>query len=193
MIRHLLFFFLFLRPAGLFARLRGYDLFRLALAVQIFRWQSTAFTTMVTLYQEKSPMLLPVPFGIDPDQYRFMEIFLYGPYGLLIMTGIVYLVWVHGEPYATIRPMTFRKTWELIGLCFFAPWVPSLLLDAFLVKMGWGGPAIIIPWHVTILAIEVVLTSVGLNAVFGIPASRSVRLGGVAGAAFLVFAGLLIR
>ncbi|MBF0401187.1 MAG: hypothetical protein HQL90_10515 [Magnetococcales bacterium] len=193
MVRSLLLFFLLLQPAGLFSRLRGYDLFRLALVLQFFRWQSTALTTMVTLYQERSPMLLPVPFGIDPERYRFIEIFLYGPYGMVIMTGIAYLVWVRGEAYATIRPMTFRKTWELIGLCFFAPWVPSLLLDALLVKMGLGGPAIIIPWHVTILAIEVVLTSVGLNAVFGIPLPRAVWLGGVAGAAFLVFAGLLIR
>ncbi|MBF0162196.1 MAG: hypothetical protein HQL88_07900 [Magnetococcales bacterium] len=185
--------FLLLRPSGLFARMRGYDLLPLALILQAFRWHSTALTTMVSLYQERSPMLLPVPFGIDPDRYRWMEIFAYGPYGLLIITGIAYLVWVRGEPHATIKPMTFRKCWELIGLCFFAPWLPSLLLDAFLVKMGWGGPAIIIPWHVTILAVEMVLTCVGLHAVFGIPFPRALRLGALAGIAFLVFAGLLVR
>ncbi|MEO5340304.1 MAG: hypothetical protein H7837_07290 [Magnetococcus sp. MYC-9] len=192
MIKNLL-LFLLLQPTALFTRMRGYDLFRLALFLQFFRWQSTAFTTMVTLYQERSPMLLPVPFGVDPERYRLMEIFAYGPYGLLVMTGIAYLVWVRGEPHATIKPMSFRKSWELIGLCFFAPWLPSLLLDAFLVKMGWGGPAVIIPWHVTILAVEVVLTGVGLNAVFGIPWPRAVRLAVLAGLAFLVFAGVLIR
>ncbi|MEO5362143.1 MAG: hypothetical protein H7838_00760 [Magnetococcus sp. DMHC-8] len=192
MIRHLL-LFLLLQPTGLFTRMRGYDLFRLALLLQFFRWQSTALTTMVSLYQERSPMLLPVPFGLDPELYRLVEIFLYGPYGLVIMTGIVYLVWVRGAPHATIRPMTFRKTWELVGLCFFGPWLPSLLLDAWLVKMGWGGPAIIIPWHVTILGVEVLLTAVGLNAVFGIPLPRAAWLGGIAGGAFLVFAGILIR
>lgn len=188
-----LFLFLLLQPTGLFTRMRGYDLLRLALVLQFFRWQATAMTTMVTLYQEQSPMLLPVPFGIDPNRYRLIEIFAYGPYGLLIMTGIAYLLWVHGEPCATIKPMTFRKTWELVGLCYFAPWFPSLLIDAFLVKLGWGGPAVIIPWHVAILAVEVLLTGVGLNAVFGIPLSRAAWLGGLSGAAFLVFAGILIR
>jgi hypothetical protein len=190
--RYLLLFFL-LQPAGLFTRLRGFDLLRLAVLLQLFRWQSTALTTMVSMYQERSPMLLPVPFGIDPELYRLMEIFLYGPYGLVIMTGIVYLVWVRGEPYAAIRPMTFRKTWELIGLCFFAPWLPCLPLDVLLVKMGWGGPEVIIPWHLTVLAVEVLLTALGLHAVFGIQWPRAIWLGCVAGAAFLVFAGVLIR
>lgn len=192
MIKNLL-AFLIIQPTGLFTRMRGCDLFRLAVTLQFFRWTTTALTTMVSLYQEHSPMLLPTPFGIDPERYRFIEIFAYGPYGLLVMTGIAYLVWVRGEPYATIKPMTLRKTWELIGLCFFGPWVPSLLIDTFLVKMGWGGPAIIIPWHLTILAVEVFLTTVGLHSVFGIPLPKALRLGGISGIAFLVFAGILIR
>lgn len=192
MIKNLL-SFLILQPSGLFTRMRGCDLFRLAFMLQFFRWTTTALTTMVSLYQEQSPMLLPTPFGIDPVRYRLIEIFAYGPYGLLVMTGIAYLVWNLGEPHATIKPMTLRKTWELLGLCFFGPWVPSLFIDTFLVKMGWGGPAVIIPWHLAILAIEVLLTSIGLNAVFGIPFPKAVRLGGVSGIAFLVFAGILIR
>ena len=192
MIKNLLWFIL-LKPSGLFTRMRAYPLFRLALFLQFFRWQTTALTTMVSLYQENSPMLLPIPFGIHPEKYRLMEIFLYGPYGLLVMTGLAYLVWVHGEPHATIKPMTMRKTWELLGLCFFGPWLPSLLIDTVLIKIGWGGPAIIIPWHLTILAVEVLLTTVGLKEIFGIPFAQSLRLGAVAGGAFLVFAGILIR
>lgn len=192
MIRNLL-LFLLLQPSGLFTRMRGCDLFRLALLLQFFRWETTALTTMVSLYQENSPMLLPTTFGIEPERYRLIEIFAYGPYGLVVMTGIAYLVWVWGKPYATIKPMTLRKTWEVIGLCFFAPWLPSLFIDTFLVKMGWGGPAVIIPWHVTILVVEMLLTCVGLNAVFGIPFPRALRLSAVAGASFLVFAGILIR
>ncbi len=186
-------FFLLLQPTGLFTRLRGYDLFQLALVLQFFRWQTTALTTMISLYVEKSPWLLPIPFGMDPERYRFIEIFAYGPYGLVVMTGIAYMVWVRGVRFATIKPMTFRKTWELIGLCFFAPWFPSLFIDTFLVKNGWGGPWVIIPWHISILGVEIILTSVGLNAVFGIPFSRAWRLGVYSGVAFLVFAGVLIR
>lgn len=90
MIKNLLLFFL-LQPSGLFTRMRGCDLFRLALVLQFFRWEVTALTTMVSLYQEQSPMLLPTPFGIDQERYRLIEIFAYGPYGLLVMTGIAYL------------------------------------------------------------------------------------------------------
>ena len=185
--------FMFFRPSGLYTRLRGFDLFPWALLLQVFRWESTALTTMLTLYRENSPMLLPVPFGIEPKIYRYYEIFAYGPYGLLIITTMAYVVWQHGKKLATITQMTFRRTWTLIGFAFFGPWIPSLLIDSFLVKLGWGGPAIIIPWHITIVAIESILVVVGLHSVFGIPFKNAIYLGAGSGLLFLILAGSVIR
>jgi hypothetical protein len=185
--------FMFFRPSGLYTRLRGYDLFPWALLLQFFRWESTALTTVVSLYQENSPMLLPVPFGIDPSGYRYFEIFAYGPYGLLMITVMSYLIWLHGHLYATISVMTLRRTWTLVGFCFFGPWLPSLLIDSFLVKLGWGGPEVIIPWHISIVGIESLLVVVGLNTVFGIPFKRSLYLGAGTGMLFLLLAGAVIR
>ncbi|MEO5333112.1 MAG: hypothetical protein H7839_13915 [Magnetococcus sp. YQC-5] len=192
MIRNFIFFVLF-RPEGLFTRMRAYDLFRWALVLQIIRWESTALTTMVTLYRERAAMLLPVPFGLDPDGYRFVEIFAYGPYGLVIMTAMAYVIWVHGANYATCAHMTMRKVWTLLGFCFFGPWLPSLCVDSFLIMLGFGGPEVIIPWHVTIVAAESLFTAAGLRALFGIPKGRALALGGVAGGMFLILAGVVIR
>ncbi|MBF0273443.1 MAG: hypothetical protein HQL98_15445 [Magnetococcales bacterium] len=192
MLRNLIFFVLF-RPEGLFTRLRAYDLFRWAFVLQLVRWESTALTTMVTLYHERSAMLLPVPFGIDPVIYRFVEIFAYGPYGLLMITIMAYVIWVHGAPYATISPLTMRKAWTLLGFCFFGPWLPSLCVDSFLIMLGFGGPEVIIPWHVTIVAAESLFTAAGLRSIFGIPKGRALTLGGLAGVMFLILAGSVIR
>ncbi len=182
-----------LRPSHVFTRMRGHDLLSLAIFLQLFRWHATAFTTMVSLYQERSPMLLPTPFGIDANTYRMVEIFAYGPYGLLVITGIARILYVYGRDHATIGVMTLGKTWELVGICFFAPWLPSLVIDSILIKLGWGGPMVIIPWHLFILTIEGALVAVGLNAVFGIPLAKATRLGIAAGFTFLVLAGILIR
>lgn len=192
MIRHFVWFVLF-RPEGLFTRLRAYDLFRWALALQILRWESTALTTMVTLYHEKSDMLLPVPFGIDPQAYRFFEIFAYGPYGLLIITIIAYVIQVHGAPFALQTPLTMRRAWTLLGFCFFGPWLPSLCVDSFLIMLGFGGPEVIIPWHVTIVAAESLFTAAGLRTIHGIPIRRALGLGALTGFLFLILAGLVIR
>ncbi|MBF0453470.1 MAG: hypothetical protein HQL72_01480 [Magnetococcales bacterium] len=185
--------FMFLRPSGLYTRLRAFDMLPLAVFLQVFRWESTALTTVVSLYQENSPMLLPVPFGIDPQSYRFFEIFAYGPYGLVIISTLSYFIWQYGRSHAVISIMTYRRTWTLVGFCFFGPWIPSLLIDSFLVKLGWGSPEVIIPWHITIVVIESILTVVGLNAVFGIPLKRSIHLGAGAGLLFLLLAGAVIR
>ncbi|MBF0293709.1 MAG: hypothetical protein HQL96_00855 [Magnetococcales bacterium] len=192
MIRNLLFFILFM-PEGLFTRLRAYDLFRWAFVLQCIRWESTALTTMVTLYRERSAMLLPVPFGIDPDTYRYFEIFLYGPYGLLIITIMAYVVHVHGASWAVISPLTMRRAWTLIGFCFFGPWLPSLCVDSFLIMLGFGGPEVIVPWHVTIVAAESLFTAAGLRSIFGLPLARALWLGAACGAMFLILAGSVIR
>ncbi|MBF0627500.1 MAG: hypothetical protein HQL91_04690 [Magnetococcales bacterium] len=192
MFKNFLCFVLF-QPEGLFTRLRAYDLFRWAFVLQLIRWESTALTTMVTLYREKSDMLLPVPFGIDPQMYRFVEIFLYGPYGLLMITIMAYVIWVHGAAYATLSPLTMRKAWTLLGFCFFGPWLPSLCVDSFLIMLGFGGPEVIIPWHVTIVAAESFFTAAGLRTIYGIPTLRALALGALTGALFLILAGSVIR
>ncbi|MBF0427309.1 MAG: hypothetical protein HQL94_00165 [Magnetococcales bacterium] len=192
MIKNLLFFILF-QPEGLFTRMRAFDLFRWALVLQFIRWESTALTTMVTLYREQSSMLLPVPFAIDPNTYRFFEIFLYGPYGLLMITAMAYIIHVHGAPFATTVPLTMRKAWTLLGFCFFGPWLPSLCVDSFLIMLGFGGPEFIIPWHVTIVAAESLFTAAGLRSIFGLPRPRALALGALSGGMFLIFAGSVIR
>ncbi|MBF0370441.1 MAG: hypothetical protein HQL52_13390 [Magnetococcales bacterium] len=192
MLKSLLLLILF-RPNDLFVRMRARSFLIWALVLQIFRWEGTALTTVVNLYRYDAPMFLPVPFGIDPSLYRYVEIYAYGPFGLLIISVIAYFIYIHGAPHATIGPVTYAKCWELVGLTFFGPWLPSLFIDSVLVYLGWGGPEVIIPWHVAIVGIEAVLTMVGLHAVFGIRWRKAFRLGGMAGMIFLVLAGLVIR
>ncbi|MBF0285653.1 MAG: hypothetical protein HQL51_14475 [Magnetococcales bacterium] len=192
MPRHILPQILF-SPGRIFTWMRVRHLLPWAIALQVFRWESTALTTMVSLYENEAPMLFPAPFGLDPKAYRMVEIILYGPYGLFIISAMAYFVWRFGKAHATAYPMTMAKTWELIGLAYFAPWLPSLLIDSFLIRWGWGGPEIIVPWHVSIVGVEALLTLVGLHYVFGITTEMSARLAAVSGFFFLFFAGGLMR
>lgn len=180
------------RPAQAFTILLERDLFRCAVRLQIFRWFFTAATTMVSLYTTHSNMLFPTPFGIPEESYRFWELFGYGPYGVLLIFTLAYLVWVHGREYAP-RPMSYRKTFEVVAIAFFAPWLPTIPLDNVLVLMGWGGPPVMITWHTAIVAFEGWLVHKGLRTVFDMPPQVAARLGWLAGMGFMVLAGLLIR
>lgn len=179
-------------PAQTFPLLLERNLFNCALRLQFIRWFVTAGSTMVSLYITDSSMLFPTPLGIPEKEYRFFEIFAYGPYGILLMFTLAYLVWVHGREHAP-KPMTFRKTFEVVGIAFFAPWLPSIPLDNVLVLMGWGGPPVMITWHTAIVAIEGWLVYTGLRVVFDMPRAVAIRLGWVAGMGFMILAGLLIR
>lgn len=185
-------FQLLFHPADTFPILKERNLYFCAIRLQILRWFFTAGTTMVSLYITDSNMLFPTPFGIPEQEYRFYELFGYGPYGVLIMFTLAYLVWVHGREHAPV-PMSFRKSFEVVGISFFAPWLPSIPLDNILVLMGWGGPPVMITWHTAIVCIEGWLVYTGVRVVFDMPRPVAIRLGWIAGMGFMILAGVLIR
>ncbi|MBF0142772.1 MAG: hypothetical protein HQL57_03330 [Magnetococcales bacterium] len=180
-------------PQDIFLRMRHQDLFPLAFLLQAIRWEGTALTTMMSIYRYAPPMLLPVPFGLEQSSYRMAEVIAYGPYGFVIISAMAYVLWRWGRSHARGGEMSFRRCWALVGLTFFTPWIPSLLIDSYLVRAGLGGPMVIIPWHVTIVVVECVLTAKGLILVFDLPVATARRLAGAVGLTFLFAAGLLIR
>ncbi|MBF0588832.1 MAG: hypothetical protein HQL53_06880 [Magnetococcales bacterium] len=181
------------KPSAMFAWMGRQDLFRMVLGLQFFRWHFTAFTTMYSMYAVDSPMFFPPPFGMDPSQYRQIEVFAYGPYGLVIITAMAWMVFRLGHGHTTRSVLTFRNAWTLVGISYFGPWVPSLFIDIFLVQFGYGGPAVIIPWHAGIVGAEALLTAVGLMVLYGLPLKRALLLGLGSGAMFFSLAGLLMR
>ena len=180
------------RPADYFARLRVTDLLIFATALQLIRWAFMSSVTMTHFYLAQAPALFPVPFGLDLDAYRHIESYLYFPYGLGIILFISYEIWLHGKAHAT-RPMPFVKVWEVVSFAYFAPWLPTAVIDNLLLLFDLAIPSIIVPLHVTVVAAEAVLTAIGLQTVFGIPERRARALGAWGGVVFLVLAGLLIR
>ncbi|MBF0158129.1 MAG: cyclic nucleotide-binding domain-containing protein [Magnetococcales bacterium] len=184
---------LLFHPTEVFTWARGQSLLAWSICLQMFRWWATSITTMVNLHVSDTPMLLPVPMSFTPFIYRYFEIFAYGPYGLLIISTIALFLWRYGRAYATVKSMTFAKSWEMVGLAFFTPWLPTLLIDNLLIQYGIGGPEIMVPWHIVVVVVESWLVYVGLRAVFGIAQKQAWRLALGGCAVFLVMAGLLIR
>lgn len=180
------------RPSVYFSRLRITDLLLFATALQLIRWIFMSSVTMTHFYLQKAPALFPIPFGMDLQSYRYIESFLYFPYGLAIMLFISYEVWLHGKDHAA-RPMPFVKVWEVVAFAYFAPWLPTTILDNLLLLLDLAIPSIIVPLHITVVGVEAVLTAIGLQAVFDIPEKRAWLLGGWGGVVFLILAGVLIR
>jgi len=180
------------RPASLFSHLRTRDLLLLASLLQLTRWMFLSWVTMTRFAVCNAPALFPIPFGMELQDYRYFEIFAYLPYGLAIILFIAYEIWLHGRKHAS-RPMPFLKVWEVVALAYFAPWLPTVLLDHLLLSMNMALPAIVVPLHIAVVAAEAALTAVGLQKVFGIPGKSAVRLGAWGGVIFLVLAGLAVR
>jgi CRP/FNR family cyclic AMP-dependent transcriptional regulator len=184
---------LLVHPTQTWDWVRGRSLLTWAIALQCFRWWITSVTTMVHLYVSDMPVFLPVPWDIPLPTYRYFEIFAYGPYGMFIVTMMAWYLWRQGQHHASVQSMHFAKSWELVGLSFFAPWLPSLIIDNILIHFGLGTPEVIVPWHIAIVILEAGLLYLGLRSVFGMARKTSFRLAAGAMMIFLVLAGILIR
>jgi len=180
------------RPNVYFCRLREQDLLIFATALQLVRWVFMSAVTMTHFYLHEAPALFPIPFGIDIQTYRYLESFFYFPYGLAIILFISYEVWLHGKDHA-LRPMSFAKSWEVVCFAYFAPWLPTTILDNLILAFDLAIPSIIVPLHMTVVGVEVILTAIGLQMVFDMPQERAWRLGIWGGLIFLVMAGVLVR
>ncbi len=181
-----------LHPSVFFSRLRVSDLLRLAILLQISRWAFLSWVTMSHFHLRDTPTLLPVPFGFDLRTYRIFEIIGYFPYGMAMVGFIAYETWIHGRDHAP-GPMSFSKTWQVVAFAYFAPWLPTALLDHLLLVWDLAQPYIVIPLHVTVVAASAALTEIGLRYVFDIPRKKARTLGLFGAAIFLVLAGLVVR
>lgn len=181
------------KPVALFRLVREWNLLGWAVALQTARWFATSVSTMVNLYLNNAPMLLPTPFGLGEAEYRFLEIFLYGPYGLVVMSGMAYLLTRVAQGLPVRRRVSYAKMWEVLGFAYFGPWLPTVLVDNLLTSMGMGGPAFLVPWHLAVVGVETWVTAIGLQVVFGLEKGHSRRLALLGAAAFVFLAGLLIR
>ncbi len=181
-----------IRPSAFFTRQRDLNLLDLATGLQLFRWMFLSWLTMSHFYLREVPGLLPTPFGVELQTYRFFEIFAYFPFGMAVIGFIAYELWVHGQAYAT-RAMPFSKVWETVSFAYFAPWLPTAVIDHLLVTWHLADPMVIVPLHICVVFVEMILTATGLRIVFGIPAKTAWRLGIFGGVLFLVLAGAAVR
>ena len=180
------------RPSVYFCRLREQDLVIFATTLQLIRWLFMSAVTMTHFKLQEAPALLPIPLGIDLNSYRHFESFFYFPYGLAITLFITYELWLRGRRHAS-RPMPFTKVWEVVAFAYFAPWLPTAILDNLLLFFNLAIPVIIVPLHMTVVGVEIILTAIGLQMVFDIPREKAWALGIWGGTIFLILAGLMIR
>ncbi len=180
------------RPSAFFDRVAVSNLVGLAVGLQLTRWLLYSGGTITHFYLAAPPTLLPIPFGMDLNDYRAMEIYACFPIGLAVMAVITYEIWLRGQRYAGL-PMTFKKTWEVVALAWFAPWLPTLFLDNLLLMAGLANPPVIVPFHIIVVALESWLTAVGLQRVFAMPPNKAWRLSLWGGTVFLILYGAVVR
>ncbi|MBF0186875.1 MAG: hypothetical protein HQL50_03015 [Magnetococcales bacterium] len=180
------------RPSSIFVLLRRYHVAHWVLTLQLFRWLFTSATTVVHLYVHETPMLLPPLFGMDERLYRYYEIFLYAPYGFLIILTISWHL-AHRVHSLTGQPFTFLLAWQMVGISYFLPWLPTLPIDNLLIQNDLASPFILIPWHILILGVESALLVIGLQTLTGLNRKAAVQLAAECAFIFLAMAGALIR
>ena len=181
-------------PLNAFDRLKEADYLGMALLLTAIRWTVTPLNTVWRMYAHESPMLFRPLFGMDEKTYRFWEIFWYGPYGVLLTLAIAAVVCQLARRFAPEARPTFRKTFELVALTFFTPWLASVPGDIYLVHAANAAPRFLVPFHLAILTLECFLISLGFHRMYGIPFwRRCTVLGFAAGILFVVLGGVVIR
>ena len=181
-------------PLKTFDRLKQADFLGVALVLTAIRWTVTPLNTVWRMYVHDSPMLFRPLFGMDEKTYRFWEIFWYGPYGILMMLVMVYAVFRMARRFDPEARPTFRKTFELVSLTFFTPWLASVPGDIVLVHTVNAAPLFLVPFHLAILTLECFLLSLGVHRMYGIPFwRRGVVLGFAAGMIFVALGGVAMR
>ena len=180
-------------PAAAYDQLKDRDILGLAIVLMLIRFTGTAFNTVLAMYLRRSPMLLKPLFGLDPQTYRLYETMWYGPYGLLMILIITFAIAQTSRRLYHRSDVTFRKSFEIIALAFFIPWLPSVPGDWLLLTTVNAHPAFLVPFHISLLVWECALVSIGMQRVYGISRDHSGMLGLTAFALFIGLGGLLIR
>ena len=181
-------------PVGAFQTLKEADCVRLAVILLVVRWTVSPLTTVLAMYLHDSPMALDPPFGFDRRTYRFYEIFWYGPYGIVMMLAIAQMLCLNARQLSRNPGISFRRTFTIVCLCFFTPWLVTVPGDYLLVHSRVNAaPAFLVPFHLTILAWECVLVAIAVRVVFGLAKWRCAALGLTAAALFVGLGGLVIR
>ena len=180
-------------PVRAFDRLKETDALRLAVVLLAIRSSVTAATTVTSMYINRSPMFLKPPFGIGERVYRYYELFWYAPYTVLTVLTIALVLFYVGRRLYDNPDFSFRKTFEIVSLAFFTPWLLTVPGDCLLVVTVNAKPQFLVPFHLLILTWECCLITLGFRRIFGIAASRCAVLGLIAGTLFIAMAGLLVR
>jgi hypothetical protein len=180
-------------PARAFDRLKQTDVLRLAVVLLAVRSSVTAATTVTSMYVNRSPMFLKPPFGIGERVYRYYELFWYAPYTVLTVLAIALVLFYVGRRLSDAPDFSFQKTFEIVSLSFFTPWLLTVPGDCLLVVTVNARPQFLVPFHVLILIWECCLIALGFRRIFGMAASRCAVLALIAASLFIVMAGLLVR
>ena len=180
-------------PSRAFDRLKETDALRLAVVLLAIRSSVTAATTVTSMYLHRSPMFLKPPFGIEERVYRYYELFWYAPYTILTVLTIALVLFYVGKRFSDTPDFSFGKTFEIVSLSFFTPWLLTVPGDCLLVVTVNAKPQFLVPFHILILMWECSLIALGFRKIFGIAASRCALLGLIAGVLFIAMTGLLVR
>ncbi len=179
-------------PSEFFELVRTTNHLGIALGLQVLRWLLHSGVTTAHFVVVNPPAMFPVPFDLDLGLYRSWEVWGFFPFGLGMLGLIAWVTWRVGRRRAG-RPMSLAKTAEVVSLAWFAPWLPTFLTDNLLLSAGWAIPVVIVPAHTVVVGLEVWMTAVGLQQVFGLSRGPAWRISLAGGLIFMALAGAVIR
>lgn len=180
-------------PGRAFAAISRNRLAGQVLPLMLLRWSAAPITTVLNLYYHPAPALLPIPFDIPLQTYRFYEIFWYGPYGLLMVFAIAWVLFVLCRRFSPRDPrISFRRVAGITSLAFFTPWLVLLVVEP-LIASGYGTPRFLVPAHLAILGWEALLAGIGLRTAFNLSRRQVLILGCTMGIVFVVLGAPVIR
>jgi len=180
-------------PSRAFDRLKEIDALRLAVALLAIRSSVTAAVTVTGMYVHRSPMFHKPPFGIEEQAYRYYELFWYAPYTILTVLTIAFAMFYVGRRFLGAPDLSFRKSFEIVSLSFFVPWLLTVPGDCLLIITVNARPQFLVPFHILILTWECSLIALGFRRIFGLAAARCAVLGMIAASIFIVMTGLVVR
>lgn len=181
-------------PREAFGRLSGRPVILFSIGLMVLRYSVATFSTVVNLYYHSVPMVLPPPVAIEPQRYRYYEIFWYGPYGIVMMIVITLVLLKLSRQIARgNKQLSISDMLGITSLAFFTPWLVTSPVDFLMIAGGYGAPQFLIPLHLSILAWESWLVTVGVQTRFGLSKMQSYSLGLAAAGLFIAMGGPLIR
>jgi hypothetical protein len=144
------------------------------------RWFACSVILALRDYGTLQPPLVPPPFGLEPWEYRLLEIYTAPLFGALLFAALTLALWGYLKWRKRYTPG--MRILDALGVAFFVPWLIVSVADLAVIHLGLWTSAVVAPLHTAVLgwesraAVELVGGRTGLKTVDKVVASLLLML-----------------